>query len=307
MPTISVVIPAYNSESTILETIASVQQQSFSDIEIIVINDGSTDQTLELCHSVQDPRLKVLSYKNSGVSVARNRGIDHATGEFIAFIDADDLWETDKLELQLTTLQKNPQAGVAYSWTSTMGENGEWFKPCNQLSFEGNVYADLLASYFIYCGSNVLVRRQAIESIGKFDSTLTHGEDWEFNLRLAARWSFVVVRKIQIFYRQSPKSAVSNIEAMHKGNFIVLDRAFKAAPLELEIIKNKCFSNLYLYSAELYLKHKNDKTSIRQAAEKLWTAIQLHPKNLLNQYTQSLAKWLIKKWFKIYLIKNKYS
>lgn len=104
MPTISVIVPAYNAENTILETIGSVQQQTFSDFELIVINDGSNDRTLELLNSLTDSRLKIFSYENAGVGVARNRGISHATGKFIAFLDADDLWTPDKLELQLATL-----------------------------------------------------------------------------------------------------------------------------------------------------------------------------------------------------------
>ncbi|MBD0347380.1 MAG: glycosyltransferase family 2 protein, partial [Coleofasciculus sp. Co-bin14] len=87
-PSISVIIPAYNVERTILETIESVQQQTLSDFELIVINDGSTDRTLELLNTVKDPRLKVFSYTNGGLPTARNRGISHATGEFIAFLDA---------------------------------------------------------------------------------------------------------------------------------------------------------------------------------------------------------------------------
>ena len=115
MPTISVVIPAYNAEHTILDTIKSVQQQTFSDYEIIVINDGSEDRTLELVEQVEDSRVKVFSYSNGGLSTARNRGIARATGEYITFLDADDLWTPDKLEAQLAALQKHPEAGVAYS------------------------------------------------------------------------------------------------------------------------------------------------------------------------------------------------
>ncbi len=94
MPKISVVVPAYNSQNTISETITSVLQQTFSDFELIVINDGSTDRTLELLSDVKDARLKVYSYPNGGLPTARNRGIVRATGEFISFIDADDLWDT---------------------------------------------------------------------------------------------------------------------------------------------------------------------------------------------------------------------
>jgi glycosyltransferase involved in cell wall biosynthesis len=111
MPSISVVVPSYNAEHTILQTVESVQKQTLSNIEIIIINDGSTDRTLELLQSITDQRLKIFSYKNGGLPVARNRGISHAKGEFISFIDADDLWRPDKLELQLTALQQHPEAG----------------------------------------------------------------------------------------------------------------------------------------------------------------------------------------------------
>ena len=86
----SVIIPAYNAEHTISETIASVQKQTFSDFELLIIDDGSTDRTLKLVQASTDERIKIFSYKNAGVSVARNRGIAHANGEFISFVDADD-------------------------------------------------------------------------------------------------------------------------------------------------------------------------------------------------------------------------
>jgi glycosyltransferase involved in cell wall biosynthesis len=234
MPTISVIIPAYNAERTILETIASVQQQTFSDFDLIVINDGSKDRTLELLHNITDERLKIFSYENGGVCVARNRGISHATGEFIAFLDADDLWTSDKLEAQLTALQQHPEAGVAYSWTCFMREKGGYYIEKSR-AFEGNVYAKLLVTNFLHSGSNPLIRREAIESVGGFDTTLIPSEDWDFYLRLAARWSFVLVPKPQIFYRQSSGSNSSNVEKLEQATLSMFEKAFRAAPLELSI------------------------------------------------------------------------
>src|SRR4028119_270042 len=129
MPTISVIVSAYNAEQTILETITSVLNQTFSNFELLVINDGSTDRTLELLSTVKDPRLKIFSYPNGGVSVARNRGITQASGEFIAVLDADDLWTVDKLELQLAALQEHPEAGLAYSWAYYMDEQAKSIQP----------------------------------------------------------------------------------------------------------------------------------------------------------------------------------
>jgi GT2 family glycosyltransferase len=289
MPTISVIVPAYNAESTILKTIESVQKQTFSDFELIVINDGSIDRTLELLGTIKDPRIKTFSYNNGGLPVARNRGISHATGDFITFLDSDDLWTQDKLELQLAALQQHPEAGVAYSWTHFMDEQGESFHAGKPVFFEGNVYAKLLVANFLDSGSNPLIRKQAIESVGKFDPTLGSCEDWDFWLRLAARWPFVVVPKPQILYRKTSGAMSSKIEVMEKYNLIVIERAFQSAPLELQFLKNQSLANLYQFLAHLCLTRISGAGGAEQAAQKLRAAIRLHPGTLLDKKTQVLA------------------
>lgn len=292
MPAISVIIPAYNAESTILKTIESVQQQSFLDFELIIINDGSTDRTLELI-DIQDSRIKIFCYENGGVSVARNRGTSHATGDFITFLDADDLWTPDKLELQIAALLKHPEAGVAYSWTCFLDEQGKSLYTANPVLFEGNVYAKLLLWNFLYSGSNPLIRRQALESVGGFDSTLTHGEDWEFYLRLAANWSFVVVPKPQVLYRQTSSSASSKIEVMEKEVLRAIEKAFLTAPLELQYLKNQSRANFYQFLAHLYLKRTPNMFGAKQAEEKLQTAVHLYLRTLLDRKTQVLLVKLL--------------
>lgn len=302
MATISVIIPTYNAERTILETIESVQQQTFCDFELIVINDGSTDRTLELLATVQDPRLKVFSYENGGLPVARNRGIARSTGEFIAFLDADDLWTPDKLELQLAALQQHSNAGVVYSWTLFMDEKGESFYADEPIHFEGNVLTQLLMKNFIASGSNAMVRRQAIESVGEFDPTLKSCEDWDYWLRLAVHWSFVLVPKAQIFYRQSVGAMSSKVQVMEKYHLVVIERAFQSAPPELQSLKNQSLSRVYQYCAELYLRHSNKVDSVNQAGGKLWMAIRLYPQLLLDEKARKLVKWFIKRWisFQVY-------
>ncbi len=299
-PLVSVIIPAYNAERTILETIASVQQQTCSDFEIIVINDGSTDRTLELLSSVEDPRLQIFSYSNGGLPTARNRGISHARSEFIALLDADDLWTPDKLELQLAALQQHPEAGVAYSWTYFMEEQGESlsFHPCEPIFFEGNVYANLLVGDFIYNGSNTLIRSQAIESTGEFDPTLKSCEDWDYWLRLAASWSFVVVPKHQVFYRRSSGAMSSKVEVMKEASLITLEKAYRAAPPELQYLKNQSFTSFHKYCADLYLKHSTDMSGVKEAGQHLWMAIRLQPQSLLNKRFQKLVlKFLLLRIF----------
>jgi glycosyltransferase involved in cell wall biosynthesis len=288
MPTISVVVPAYNCEQTILETIRSIQQQTFSDFELIVINDGSTDRTVELLSTVQDPRLKIFSYENGGLPVARNRGIERSTGKFITFIDGDDLWTPDKLELQLAALQQHPEAGVAYSWTLVMDEKGESFHPGTSVSFDGNVYPQLLLYNFIASGSNVMLRREVIEAVGEFDPTLKSCEDWDYWLRVAPHWHFVVVRKPQILYRKSSGAMSSKIEVMEKHHLIIQERAFRAAPPELQYLKNQSLANKYQYLAQLCLTHVSDALGAKQTFDKLQKAIRVYPKILLSKRTQIL-------------------
>ncbi|BAY80861.1 family 2 glycosyl transferase [Calothrix parasitica NIES-267] len=288
MPKISVVVPAYNSQSTILETIYSVLQQSFSDFELIVIDDGSTDKTLRLLSTVNDARLKVYSYPNGGLPAARNRGIVRATGEFISFIDADDLWTPDKLELQLQALQKNTQAGVAYSWTICMGNDGSSFHPGISETVQGNVYSKLLVGNFIGSGSNVLIRREAIESVGYFDESLKSCEDWDYWMRLAPKWDFVVVSKPQIIYRLSSGAMSSKLDVMEKYQTLVLEKAFASAPPQLHYLKNQGFAYIYLFMTRLCLSRANDIKVVKEASQKLWKAIRFSPKILLSKEAQLL-------------------
>src|SRR5919202_991349 len=144
MRLISVIIPVYNGEKTIQETIESVLKQTFSNFELIVIDDGSQDSTLQIVSTIQDTRLKIFSYSNAGVSTSRNRGLSHATGEFISFIDADDLWTLDKLESQLKALQENPNAAVAYSWTNWIDRSNQLLGRGSYLPEQGDVFAKLL-------------------------------------------------------------------------------------------------------------------------------------------------------------------
>ncbi len=293
MPVISVVIPAYNAECTILETLQSVQKQTFSGFEIIVINDGSTDRTLEVINTVQDPRIYVFSYSNGGLPVARNRGISQAKGEFITFLDADDLWTPDKLELQLAALQQNSEAGLAYSWTLIMDEKGENFYPGKSVSFEGNVYSELLISNFIASGSNAMLRREAIASVGEFDAELRSCEDWDYWLRVAPSWHFVVVPKPQILYRQSSGAMSSKTDVMEKYHLIVLERAFAAAPPELQPLKNQSLAIEYQFLAQLYLTHNSSTEGAKQACHKLQQAVRLYPNLLLNKNIYSLIVKLL--------------
>ena len=313
MPTISVIIPAYNAEHTILETIQSILKQTFSDFEIIIVNDGSSDRTLDIVRQIGDPRIKCFTYENGGNSLARNRGLSHAIGEFISFIDADDLWTPEKLELQLEALQQHPEASVAYSWTAHFVDDREKsvssYRP---IFFEGNVYDRILVYNFIANGSNILVRRKAIELVGGFESTLKRCADWDLYIKLAAKCNFVVVPKHQILYRQSPNSLSKDIELVEQQSLIVIERAYQSAPPEYQDLKNQTLARINQYYTRQYLKRSNDLEATKKASQRFWTAIRWYPQILLQNHGRDLCVWLIKRWILVFIgkgrvVKNKKS
>ena len=273
MPKISVIIPVYNGEKTIQETIESVLNQSESDFELIVINDGSQDATLDIVASIRDPRLKVFSYPNGGVSASRNRGFFHAEGEFIAFLDADDLWTPEKLEAQLKALQKNPQAAVAYSWLDHIDESGQFLRSGCRRTSTGDVYKDFLLAQFLENFSNALIRKQALLEVGGFDESLTHAEDWDMFLRLAARYNFVAVPSTQILYRRSANSATANYYKMEAGFLKVLERAYSQAPESLQELKKESLSIFYKYVIYQAFDSFPGRQKGLKAASRLWRYI----------------------------------
>ena len=247
MPHISVIIPVFNAEKTIQETIESVLNQTFSNFELIVINDGSTDSTLDIIASIQDPRIKIFSYPNSGPNHSRNRGISHASGEYVSFLDADDLWTPNKLNDQLKALQDNPQAAFAYSWTDSIDESGQFFRVGGHRIVNGDVFTQLVLNDFIESGSNPLIRRQALIEVGGFDESLPAAQDWDMWLRLAAHYHFVVVPSVQILYRVQANSWSCNVTRMEAASLRVIEKAYAHAPDSIQYLKRITIGNRYKY------------------------------------------------------------
>jgi glycosyltransferase involved in cell wall biosynthesis len=277
MPLVSVIIPVYNGEKTIQETIESVLNQTFIDLELIVINDGSQDATLKLVERIQDSRINVFSYPNAGQSTSRNRGIALATGEYISFIDADDLWTPDKLEAQLKALQANPKAAVAYSWTDWIDESSQLLGKGSHNTEQGEVFAKLLLNDFVANGSNVLIRRQALNEVGDFDASVTPAEDWDMWLRLAVHYEFVAVQSSQILYRISPNSASFNVWQMETSSLRVIEKAYAIAPQSLQHLKRHSLGNRYKYLTFKAIEGYPDRKKGLAAIRFLWNAIKNDP------------------------------
>lgn len=285
MPVISVVIPVFNGEKTIKETIQSVLDQTFIDLEVIVINDGSQDSTLSIVSSITDPRVQVFSYENAGLANSRNRGFSYATGEYISFLDADDLWTVDKLEAQYKALQANPQAAVAYSWVDYIDESGNFFRSASHITANGDVYEQLLLNNFLENGSNPLIRRQALADVGGFDAELASSEDWDMWLRLSARYEFVAVSSAQVLYRKSSHSMSCNALKMEAESLRMLDKAYSQAPQALQHLKRNSIANLYHYLTFKIFESSPNRRNGLLAARFFWNAIANNPSMLLGWKT----------------------
>lgn len=277
MPLISIVIPVYNGEKSIVKTIESAVNQTFTDFELIIINDGSQDGTLETISQITDSRLQVFSYENSGVTVSRNRGIEKASGEFIAFLDADDLWTPDKLQSQLFALQENPEAAVAYSWTDWIDESGKFLRPGSHITANGDVYKKLLLINFLDNGSNPLIRKQALLEIGGFDELLPPSEDWDMWLRLAAKYDFVGVPFPQVLYRFSTNSASSNVLRLESSCLRLIEKTFAQADGSLQPLKRYSLANIYKYLIYKSLEGFPEQKKGWNAIKFLWNALRNQP------------------------------
>ncbi|NEQ44097.1 MAG: glycosyltransferase family 2 protein [Leptolyngbya sp. SIOISBB] len=247
-PAVSVVIPAYNAEKTIAETVNSVLTQTFDDFELIIINDGSTDNTLEVIQRFSDARIRVLSYENSGPQKSRNCGLEKAKGKFISFLDADDLWTDDKLELQLQSLNHNPHASVVYSWTNVIDENSNFLRRGGYPTKKGNVFLDSLLANLFENGSNFLAYTDAVNAIDGFDEAIIAGQDYDIAISLAEQYMFEVVPKVQILYRKSNKieSWSSGIQRARMGIDQIYEKHLSNRN-DLPDYQNAFLGNFYKY------------------------------------------------------------
>ena len=292
-PLVSVIIPAFNAAPAIRAAIESALAQTLSNLEVIVIDDGSSDETPARLGTIGDPRMRVLRTDHRGVAHARNCGLDLARGEYITFLDADDMWTADKLEEQVQALTSDPQACAVYSWTAFVDEEGRYLFAKAPHYHSGDVYAELLVTFFLASGSNVLARRECIESIGRFEESAEPVEDWEYWLRAAKAGRFALAPHYHVLYRFTPGSASSGVERYQRAVERIAVKAFAEAPPMLRKRLGECLSNAKQHGCLLYLARTDTPDAHRRAGWLLCAAIARHPASLGSGRTVALVgTWL---------------
>ena len=186
-PTVSVIIPTYNRVHLIRRAIQSVLNQTYQDFEVIIVDDGSTDNTEEVVKSFNDPRIRYIRHeKNKGAATARNTGIKAARGKFIAFQDSDDEWLPEKLEKQMKVFENTPaKVGVVYTGFWKIENNKKIYIPFSWVKQkEGNIHKELLKGNFVTTQS-IVARKECFKKAGMFDEKLPRFQDWELVIRLS--------------------------------------------------------------------------------------------------------------------------
>jgi glycosyltransferase involved in cell wall biosynthesis len=226
---VSVVVPAYNAAATVERTLSSVLNQSYSDLEVLVVDDGSRDETPVLVQRMAelDRRIKLLRKANGGLASARNHGIEHAQGEFIAPLDADDLWHPEKIKKQIA--QMGDQIGLVYCWSRAIDEQDRVLFDVAPCTLRGNVYAALIIKSFVQSGAP-LVRTCCVDRVRGYDAALASRgaaccEDLKFNLDVAEHYSFDLVPEFLFGHRLRAGSMSTDFDAMLRSHKVVIEEA----------------------------------------------------------------------------------
>jgi glycosyltransferase involved in cell wall biosynthesis len=257
LPLISVIIPAYNAEAFIERTLNSVLAQTYQNLEVIVIDDGSGDRTPQIVEAIaeRDRRVRLLQQFNAGVAAARNLGIEQAKGEFIAPIDADDIWYPQNIERQAQLmLSSSSEIGLVYSWSVDIDEDDRLTGVCRAAQIQGNVYLTLICHNFLGNASASLIRRVCFEKVGGYNCRLKEQnaqgcEDWDLYLRIAEYYKFRVVPSFLIGYRKIHNSMSSDYSQMAQSHRLML-QAVRQKHLKIPtVLFSLSSSSFYIYLA----------------------------------------------------------
>lgn len=268
MPKVTVIIPSYNCEAYIAETINSILNQTFKDIELIIVDDGSTDKTREIV-TAYGSSVRLITQTNTRVCAARNRGIREAKGEFICLMDHDDYWYPEKLDRQLEEFKKHPDAGVVYSsfirWHN--GPNENFPAPTSfdlksypddiDPDFSGWIYHQLLLDCWMLT-STAMFRAEVFKRCGMFDEALPYSEDWELWIRISREYPMIQLCRPTTLYRQHPQQGYRIVRSIDYRTELLIKSVKKWGLCSRDgrcISKRTFRSQIAIYHASFGLHH----------------------------------------------------
>src|SRR5215510_12177762 len=296
-PKVSVIIPAYNTEKFLAETIRSVLDQTYGDYEVIVVDDGSSDGTLGVARSFE-PRVKVLAQPNRGPASARNLAIRNSRGDYIAFLDSDDLWMKDKLEDQVALLERNPDAGLVYSEALMFTGNNADQKFVEKIGYpyEPSLGSLLYGDYIP--NSTVVIRRACIDKVGLQNESreFIGVEDYEYWMRVAKHYAMIGIPRPLAYYRIREDNLMGDGRDIDKGlklsiaALLEIERLYPNLWDECRVDRQKLLARLHVRAGFAWKR----KGSWKRCAIKFREALSYSSKPRVFRWM--VAALLLKRW-----------
>lgn len=315
MVKVSVVVPVYNVERFIHETITSVLAQTFQDFELIVVDDQSPDRSIEICEQFQDPRIYIVRQQNRGLAGARNTGIRHAQGEYIALLDSDDLWLPDKLEKHIQHLDKHPHVGISFSRSAFIDEESNFLGTYQMPKLKGIDAAHLLCRNPIGNGSAPVIRREALEAIrfqdnlyGEvedfyFDDGFRQSEDIECWIRIAIQtnWQIEGIPEPLTLYRVNSGSLSANMNKQLESWEKVIAKTRAYAPALLAKWESLARAYQLRYLSRRAIRNRDGKAAVNMIHRALacnWQILIYEPmRSFLTLFAAYLIWLLPRSWY----------
>lgn len=269
-PEVSVIIPTYNRAASIGDSVTSVLNQTFQDFEIIIVNDGSTDETEKSVSEFSDTRIKLISHEsNKGAAAARNTGIIASQGNLIAFLDSDDRWLPEKLQIQIDYLKISPENGSCstgyYKYQSPIG-----FIASYPINLESDCLKHLLTTMDLSFGTTLLVRKDCFEKTGLFDANFPRHEDWDWVLRYIKYYKHHVIQQPLV---EIVRSSGVDPEKIEKANMLLLEKHRDQFYQFGNRYGRRVESKRWIEVAQAYFKARKTGKGIKF----LWKAFKLDP------------------------------
>ncbi len=263
-PLVSIIIPCFNTEKFIAETIQSVINQTYSTWELIIVNDGSTDNSFSIIEEFvkQDSRITSINKKNSGVSDSRNTGISKSKGEYLILLDSDDLICQNFIELGLLEFKNDVTIGLVHFDNQLIDKNSNKLNIVNK-SFEGHVLDKLLLlgdGEYIFGISSCILKKEVLDIIGLFDIKLSNSADHDLYFKIAKHYKIKRIPQVGMLYRQHTNNMHANLFLHEKDLLVLFNNASNSKLFKSSWFKQKCFSNMYLVLAGSWWKDGKNKT-----------------------------------------------
>ncbi|HAG80054.1 MAG TPA: glucosyl transferase [Cyanobacteria bacterium UBA12227] len=314
MKLVSVIIPVYRVEQYIAATVQSVLDQTYKHFEVLIVDDGSPDKSVEICQQFQDPRIKIIRQENRGANAARNEGIRQAKGEYLAFLDGDDAWLPEKLAKHIEHLESSPKIGMSFSRSAFIDEEGNALGIYQMPKLQGITIPDIICRNPISNGSTAVIRREVFEAIKYQDNLYGSLQDfyWDerlqgsqdndcwFRIAIQTDWQIEGIPEALTLYRINSTGISANLFKKQESWEQVIEKTRSYAPELIAQWEDRARAYHLRYLARRAVSLRDGATAVKlihQALATHWQILIEEPLRTLITLAASYFLWLLPQSF----------